>query len=102
MQTASVSASLRHGMTMESSTVSVEVGMVRGPVVRGVACPSYRMGAMSLGLVVSTLGRAEPLERLLGSLAPQLSTDDRVVLVAQDRVLEVEALARRHRDGGMH
>jgi hypothetical protein len=57
---------------------------------------------MSLGLVVSTLGRAEPLERLLGSLAPQLSADDRVVLVAQDRVLEVEALARRHRDGGMH
>jgi hypothetical protein len=57
---------------------------------------------MSLGLVVSTLGRAEPLERLLGSLAPQLRTEDRVVLVAQDRVLEVEALARRHRDEGMH
>jgi hypothetical protein len=56
---------------------------------------------MYLGLVVSTLGRAEPLERLLESLAPQLRSDDRVVLVAQDRVLEVEALARRYRDEGM-
>ncbi|MDR6904631.1 glycosyltransferase involved in cell wall biosynthesis [Agromyces sp. 3263] len=55
---------------------------------------------MSLGLVVSTLGRAEPLERLLRSLAPQLRADDRVVIVAQDRVEEVEALADRYRGAG--
>lgn len=52
---------------------------------------------MNLGLVVSTLGRAEPLERLLGSLAGQVLPDDRVVLVAQDHVSEVERLAEHFR-----
>ena len=48
---------------------------------------------MNLGLVVATLGRVEPLRRLLESLAPQLRAGDRVVLVAQDRIAEVERLA---------
>jgi len=56
---------------------------------------------MYLGLVVSTLGRAEPLTRLLESLAPQLRAGDRVVIVAQDRIAEVEALAHRFRNDGM-
>jgi GT2 family glycosyltransferase len=55
------------------------------------------MGAMNLGLVVSTLGRAEPLERLLRSLAPQVGPDDRIVLVAQDNRDQVERLAARFR-----
>ena len=48
---------------------------------------------VNLGLVVSTLGRAEPLERLLESLSPQLRPDDRVVIVAQDRLADIERLA---------
>lgn len=52
---------------------------------------------MDVGLVVSTLGRIEPLERLLRSLDGQLGDGDRVVIVAQDRQDEVEALASRHR-----
>jgi len=48
---------------------------------------------VNLGLVVSTLGRAEPLERLLRSLAHQVHPDDRLVLVAQDHLAEVEHLA---------
>ena len=52
---------------------------------------------VNLGLVVSTLGRAEPLERLLESLSPQLHPDDRVVIVAQDRLAEVERLAEAFR-----
>lgn len=48
---------------------------------------------MNLGLVVSTLGRVEPLRRLLESLHGQLASDDRVVLVAQDRRADVEAIA---------
>jgi hypothetical protein len=55
------------------------------------------MGAMNLGLVVSTLGRAEPLERLLGSLSAQVQPDDRLVLVAQDNLEGVERLAARFR-----
>jgi hypothetical protein len=55
------------------------------------------MGAMNLGLVVSTLGRTEPLERLLRSLAPQVGPDDRIVLVAQDNRDQVERLAERFR-----
>src|SRR5690349_9524793 len=97
MHVARVSASLRHGITIESSIASVEVGMRGGPVVRGAASPSYRMGAMNLGLVVSTLGRTEPLERLLRSLAPQVGPDDRIVLVAQDNRDQVERLAARFR-----
>lgn len=54
---------------------------------------------MNLGLVVSTLGRAEPLERLLRSLSDQVRPDDRIVLVAQDRVDEVERLAEGFRGG---
>lgn len=52
---------------------------------------------MNLGLVVSTLGRAEPLERLLRSLSAQICPDDRLVLVAQDHLAEVERLAERFR-----
>lgn len=52
---------------------------------------------VNLGLVVSTLGRTEPLERLLESLSTQLRSDDRVVLVAQDRRADVERLADRFR-----
>jgi hypothetical protein len=48
---------------------------------------------VNLGLVVSTLGRVGPLERLLESLAPQLRSDDRVVIVAQERLPHVERLA---------
>jgi hypothetical protein len=53
---------------------------------------------VNLGLVVSTLGRVEPLGRLLRSLSAQVRPDDRVVLVAQDNVSEVERLAGRFRD----
>ena len=53
---------------------------------------------VNLGLVVSTLGRAEPLERLLRSLSAQVRSDDRLVLVAQDRVGDVERLVERFRD----
>lgn len=52
---------------------------------------------VNLGLVVSTLGRVEPLARLLRSLSAQVRPDDRVVLVAQDNVGEVERLADRFR-----
>src|SRR6218665_84646 len=53
---------------------------------------------MNIGLVVSTLGRTEPLERLLRSLTDQLTADDHVVIVAQQRLAEVTALANRFRD----
>jgi hypothetical protein len=53
---------------------------------------------VNLGLVISTLGRTEPLERLLQSLSAQVRPDDRVVLVAQEHVAEVERLAGRYRD----
>src|SRR6218665_56976 len=53
---------------------------------------------MNIGLVVSTLGRTEPLERLLRSLTDQLTGDDHVVIVAQQRLAEVTALANRFRD----
>ncbi|GGJ71225.1 glycosyltransferase family 2 protein [Agromyces bauzanensis] len=52
---------------------------------------------MDLGLVVSTLGRTEPLERLLRSLAGQVRSGDRLVIVSQDRLGDVEALATRFR-----
>jgi hypothetical protein len=52
---------------------------------------------VNLGLVVSTLGRAEPLERLLRSLSAQVRPDDRLVLVAQDHLAEVERLAEMFR-----
>lgn len=55
---------------------------------------------MNLGLVISTLGRAEPLERLLRSLAPQVRPDDRLVLVAQGNLDAVERLAERFRGDG--
>ena len=52
---------------------------------------------MDLGLVVSTLGRTKPLERLLRSLSQQLTPDDMLVIVSQDRLAEVESLAERFR-----
>ena len=48
---------------------------------------------MNLGLVVTTLGRIEPLRALLASLEGQLEPDDRVVLAAQGRHAEVVELA---------
>jgi len=48
---------------------------------------------LPLVLSVTTLGRVEALRRLLGSLEGQLLPEDRVVLVAQGRHAEVEALA---------
>lgn len=56
---------------------------------------------VDLGLVVATLGRVGPLERLLQSVAPQLRPGDRVVIVAQNRVGDVERLAREFRDDGI-
>ncbi|MDR7185317.1 uncharacterized protein YbaR (Trm112 family) [Microbacterium trichothecenolyticum] len=52
------------------------------------------MSAPAMIFSVSTLGRIDPLRRLLSSLRDQLHADDRVVLVAQDREAEVRALAR--------
>lgn len=49
-----------------------------------------------MALVVTTLGRIEALERLLDSLVDQLGPDDRLVIVAQRRRAEVEALTARH------
>jgi hypothetical protein len=51
------------------------------------------MGTVNLGLVVTTLGRIEPLRTLLSSLEGQLTADDRIVLVAQGHQEEVAALA---------
>lgn len=44
-------------------------------------------------LVVSTLGRIEPLRKLLDSVRPQLTEVDRLVIVAQGRAGEVSRLA---------
>lgn len=44
-------------------------------------------------LVVSTLGRVDPLRSLLESVAPQLTEIDRMVIVAQDRAGEVRQVA---------
>lgn len=48
---------------------------------------------MRLALVVTTLGRIQALRALADSLVEQLGRDDRLVLVAQGNVAEVEALA---------
>jgi len=50
---------------------------------------------VELGLVVSTLGRVEPLQRLLDSLAGRLGAGDELVIVAQRNLDEVEALVGR-------
>lgn len=55
------------------------------------------MVRVDLGLVVTTLGRVDPLERLLESLHGQLEAGDRLVIVAQERAPEIEALASAHR-----
>lgn len=47
---------------------------------------------MNLGLVVTTLGRIDPLRSLLDSLTGQVEIGDHVVLVAQGRQDEVRAL----------
>ena len=56
---------------------------------------------MNLGLVVSTLGRIDPLRRLLDSLDGELAPGDRVVIVAQGRLAEVDALARGYMERGL-
>ncbi|MRX42892.1 glycosyltransferase family 2 protein [Agromyces kandeliae] len=50
---------------------------------------------MELGLVVSTLGRVEPLQRLLDSLSGRLASGDELVVVAQRNLAEVTALVER-------
>jgi hypothetical protein len=52
-----------------------------------------------LVLSVTTLGRVEPLRRLLSSLASQLGPDDRVAVVAQANENEVQALLDEMRPG---
>jgi hypothetical protein len=56
---------------------------------------------VDLGLVVATLGRLEPLERLLRSVSTQLRPGDHVVIVAQAGVEDVVRLAERHRADGV-
>jgi hypothetical protein len=55
---------------------------------------------VKLAFVVTTLGRVERVERLLGSLAGRLVPGDALVLVAQDRRAEVEALVGGFAAGG--
>ncbi|WP_155947553.1 glycosyltransferase family 2 protein [Microbacterium sp. MRS-1] len=50
------------------------------------------MTSPPLMLVVTTLGRVLPLRRLLDSAVPQLGPDDRIVVVAQGNVADVQAL----------
>lgn len=52
---------------------------------------------MNLGLVVATLGRLDPLARLLDSLDGQLVEGDRLVIVAQRGLDDVHALVAAHR-----
>ncbi|WNM24902.1 glycosyltransferase family 2 protein [Demequina capsici] len=47
-----------------------------------------------IGLVVSTIGRVEPLKRLLDSVIPQLGEHDSVVVVSQGAEQDCAALAR--------
>ncbi|HEU5222617.1 MAG TPA: glycosyltransferase [Candidatus Lumbricidophila sp.] len=51
---------------------------------------------MNLALVVTTLGRLAPLERLLDSLRGQLVPGDRVVVVTQREVEAVRQLTAQH------
>lgn len=51
---------------------------------------------MSLGFVVTTLGRLEAIDRLLGSLDSRLEPADRLVIVAQDHADDVRALVAVH------
>ncbi|GAA1055655.1 hypothetical protein GCM10017608_23090 [Agromyces luteolus] len=55
---------------------------------------------MELGLVVSTLGRVGPLQRLLDSLSGRLGPGDELVIVAQRNLAEVEAMVERFDAGG--
>lgn len=55
------------------------------------------MTGLPLILSVTTLGRIDPLRTLLQSLQGQLRTTDRVVIVAQDHLDEVRALAAEFR-----
>ena len=52
------------------------------------------MTELPLVLSVATLGRLDPLRTLLRSLEGQLGATDRVVIVAQGHVEEVQAIAR--------
>lgn len=56
---------------------------------------------MKLGLVVTTLGRIEPLRALLTSVEQQLNVGDRVVLVAQGSGDEVARLADEFAERGV-
>src|SRR3546814_10713881 len=51
------------------------------------------MSSVNLGLVVTTLGRLDPLRALLTSLEGQLGPEDHIVLVAPGRQHDVAALA---------
>ena len=54
--------------------------------------------SLGLGLVVATLGRIDPLDRLLASLRSQISPVDSIVVVAQGNHAAVHELAGRHGD----
>lgn len=58
--------------------------------------PTSDADATRLAFVVSTLGRIEPLRKLLDTLTPQTLPGDQVVLVAQGQVDEVRALAESY------
>lgn len=56
---------------------------------------------MNLGLVVTTLGRIQPLRALLESVRDQLQAGDHIVLVAQGQQEEVAGLAREFSAAGV-
>ncbi|WP_248150594.1 glycosyltransferase family 2 protein [Microbacterium aoyamense] len=56
---------------------------------------------VNLGLVVTTLGRIDPLRALLTSLEGQMAEGDRIVLVAQGQEDAVELLAEEFADRGL-
>lgn len=56
---------------------------------------------MNLGLIVTTLGRIDPLRALLESLRGQVGPDDRIVLVAQGSEDEVARLAAEFAADGL-
>jgi len=56
---------------------------------------------VELALVTATLGRLDQLQRLFESIGDRLQRGDELVVVAQERVAEVEALAARYRASGL-
>jgi glycosyltransferase involved in cell wall biosynthesis len=50
------------------------------------------MDLKNIGFIVTTLGRIEPLKKLLSSLVNQITSEDSIVIIAQDNEIEVKAL----------